>query len=179
MDAAYTGSVICELRKKKGLTQQELADLLCVTNKAVSKWECGKNFPDLPMLQTLSEVLETSVSSLLGVEQPISSEAIAVLSAISQQEKKAIIRSLYLFIVLALLGSVLTMIIMLHSENPWKRLLLVLHFLILANGGALFEYLHKKITEKNGFRWPYGKYQTFYSYLRYITTNWIEKVRHK
>lgn len=41
MDASYTGEKISELRKEKGLTQKDLAELLNVTNKAVSKWECG------------------------------------------------------------------------------------------------------------------------------------------
>ena len=58
MDASYTGEKISELRKEKGLTQKDLAELLNVTNKAVSKWECGKNFPDLALLQPLAEVLE-------------------------------------------------------------------------------------------------------------------------
>lgn len=41
MDAFYTGKKISGLRKEKGLTQKDLAELLNVTNKAVSKWECG------------------------------------------------------------------------------------------------------------------------------------------
>ena len=44
MDASYTGEKISELRKEKGLTQKDLAELLNVTNKAVSKWECGDSF---------------------------------------------------------------------------------------------------------------------------------------
>ena len=50
MDASNTGEKISELRKEKGLTQKDLAELLNVTNKAVSKWECEKNFPDLALL---------------------------------------------------------------------------------------------------------------------------------
>lgn len=41
MDQKKTGSFIASLRKKKGLTQQELADRLSISNKTVSKWECG------------------------------------------------------------------------------------------------------------------------------------------
>ena len=105
MDAAYTGERISSLRKERGMTQQELAELLHVTNKAVSKWERGKNFPDLPLLQLLAEILGTTVSDLLGVEQPITDDTIAVLTAISQQEQKAIKRSLYQFIIMAMLSS--------------------------------------------------------------------------
>lgn len=47
MDAAYTGERIAELRKKQGLTQKELASKVHVTDKAVSKWERGLNFPDI------------------------------------------------------------------------------------------------------------------------------------
>lgn len=47
MDASYTGNKIFELRKKSRLTQKELAEMLHVTDKAVSKWERGMNFPDL------------------------------------------------------------------------------------------------------------------------------------
>lgn len=41
MDVSKTGELIRRLRIEKGLTQRELADLICVSDKAVSKWECG------------------------------------------------------------------------------------------------------------------------------------------
>ena len=47
MDAQYTGEQISRLRKQKNLTQRQLAEQLHVTDKAVSKWERGVNFPDL------------------------------------------------------------------------------------------------------------------------------------
>lgn len=48
------------------MTQQELADMLHVTNKAVSKWECGRSLPDLAMLEPLARALEVSVEELLA-----------------------------------------------------------------------------------------------------------------
>ena len=52
MDALYTGKVIAECRKGLGLTQKELADKLGVTDKAVSRWENGMNFPDIALMDT-------------------------------------------------------------------------------------------------------------------------------
>ena len=54
------------LRKSKGLSQQELAIKLNVVRQTISKWEQGLSVPDSEMLITLSEVLETPVSKLLG-----------------------------------------------------------------------------------------------------------------
>jgi len=54
------------IRKSKGLSQQELAVKLNIVRQTVSKWEQGLSVPDSDMLISLSEVLETSVSTLLG-----------------------------------------------------------------------------------------------------------------
>ncbi len=54
------------IRKSKGLSQQELAVKLNVVRQTVSKWEQGLSVPDSDMLLSLSEVLETPVSTLLG-----------------------------------------------------------------------------------------------------------------
>ncbi len=54
------------IRKSKGLSQEELAIKLNVVRQTVSKWECGLSVPDSDMLISLSEVLETPVSILLG-----------------------------------------------------------------------------------------------------------------
>ena len=54
------------LRKQKGLSQEELSIKLNVVRQTVSKWEQGLSVPDSEMLITLSEVLDTSVSTLLG-----------------------------------------------------------------------------------------------------------------
>lgn len=69
MDYEKTGRLIQELRKEKELTQMSLADKLGVTDRAVSKWERGKSFPDVSMLRPLAEVLGVSVSELLDGER--------------------------------------------------------------------------------------------------------------
>ncbi len=60
---------VCGLRKEKGMTQQELGNKLHLTNKAISKWERGLNFPDISMLQDIAEILEVSVLELLNGER--------------------------------------------------------------------------------------------------------------
>ena len=57
---------IQSIRKSKGLSQQELAIQLNVVRQTISKWEQGLSVPDSDMLISLSEVLETPVSTLLG-----------------------------------------------------------------------------------------------------------------
>jgi len=60
-----TGDTIRKLREKKKLTQKQLADKLLVTDKAVSKWETGRGFPDVSILSELAEALSVSVPELL------------------------------------------------------------------------------------------------------------------
>ena len=58
------------IRKSKGLSQQELAIKLNVVRQTISKWEQGLSVPDSDMLISISEVLETPVSTLLGETVP-------------------------------------------------------------------------------------------------------------
>ena len=66
MDAKKTGQLICESRKQHGMSQKDLADILNITDKAISKWERGISFPDISMLIPLSETLEISLYDLLS-----------------------------------------------------------------------------------------------------------------
>lgn len=66
MDRYVTGDVIRRLRESKKLTQEELADRLFVTSKAVSKWETGKGYPDISLLEPLAGALGISVIELLS-----------------------------------------------------------------------------------------------------------------
>ncbi len=66
MDMFTAGSLIRELRRKKGMTQAELAGKLGVTDKTVSKWETAKGCPDISLLAPTAEALGVSVSELLA-----------------------------------------------------------------------------------------------------------------
>ena len=65
MDNYVTGGVIKALREKKKMTQEELAQKIFVTGKAVSKWETGRGFPDIGLLESLGQALGVSVIELL------------------------------------------------------------------------------------------------------------------
>lgn len=69
MDNIKIGLFIKQLRNEKQMTQQQLADKLQVTNKAVSKWERGLNFPDITILEQLAKELDIRVDELLQGER--------------------------------------------------------------------------------------------------------------
>lgn len=107
------GKLISEARKEKNLTQKELAKILNVTDKAISKWERGKSYPDISLLEPLSEVLNISVVELLKGEKTDKKEnedlilnAINLYKAESKKKRKNIfIASCIIFILV--LGIVL------------------------------------------------------------------------
>lgn len=65
MDTYVTGLTIKNLREKKGLSQTELADMLGVSSKAVSKWETAKGLPDISLIEPLANTLSVSVMELM------------------------------------------------------------------------------------------------------------------
>ncbi|WP_294409969.1 helix-turn-helix domain-containing protein [uncultured Ruminococcus sp.] len=66
MDQIKTGALIRQLRLDSGMTQKQLAEAICVSDKAVSKWECGNGCPDVSLLAELSAVFGTDVQTLLS-----------------------------------------------------------------------------------------------------------------
>ncbi len=76
MDNQEFGSRIAEARKKNGMTQRELAERLDVTDKAVSKWECGKGFPEITLLPKLSKVLGIKPEDLLADKAKVESSGL-------------------------------------------------------------------------------------------------------
>ena len=98
------------IRKSKGLSQQELAIKLNVVRQTISKWEQGLSVPDSDMLISISEVLETPVSTLLG-EAVVETEA-DTLKAISEKlevinlqlaQKKTMRRKIIRWLLIALI----------------------------------------------------------------------------
>ncbi|MBR3835367.1 MAG: helix-turn-helix domain-containing protein [Clostridia bacterium] len=66
MDNYITGATIKTLREKKRFTQTQLADMLGVSSKAVSKWETAKGLPDISLIEPLSKILGVSVMELMS-----------------------------------------------------------------------------------------------------------------
>lgn len=68
MDTYITGNTIKSIREKRGLTQLKIAEMLNVSDKAVSRWETGKGFPDISLIEPLAKALGISVIELLSGE---------------------------------------------------------------------------------------------------------------
>lgn len=66
MDQVKIGSFIAELRREKNLTQAQLGEILGVTNKTVSRWECGNYMPDLAVIPLLAAELGITVNELIA-----------------------------------------------------------------------------------------------------------------
>lgn len=68
MDYGKVGQLIYKLRKEKGMTQKQLADLLNISDKTVSKWERGMGCPDVTLLGMLSGILGVEIEKILAGE---------------------------------------------------------------------------------------------------------------
>ena len=66
MNQYVTGAVIKELREQRQMTQADLAEKLCVSDKTISKWETGKGYPDISLLEPIAKIFEISITELLS-----------------------------------------------------------------------------------------------------------------
>lgn len=71
MNQEKVGNFIKEIRKKNNLTQKQLADKLNVTYQAVSKWENGKNVPDIAIMMEISKLFNVDINELLNGENKV------------------------------------------------------------------------------------------------------------
>ena len=101
MNTQDFGKFVAQLRKEKGMTQLQLAEKLNVTDKAVSRWETGKNFPDIEIFEDLSKILEVSVSELLEGKRIEKEELITVSeeNVVKQIKKNKKHKKIYLVII--------------------------------------------------------------------------------
>ncbi|MBO4360083.1 MAG: helix-turn-helix transcriptional regulator, partial [Eubacteriaceae bacterium] len=66
MDRYITGDTIRRIREQRRMTQEELAEKIFVSSKAVSRWETGRGYPDISLLEPLADALGISVIELLS-----------------------------------------------------------------------------------------------------------------
>lgn len=111
MDNIRTGNLIKEIRTEKGITQKELAEKLCVSVAAVSKWENGRGFPDISLLEPLTAELGISITELInGSRDSAAAEndaAVKEIIEISGKERK-FERARQIFIILVFTLTVIT-----------------------------------------------------------------------
>ena len=71
MNQYVTGAIIRRLRERKNMTQQQLADKLNVSDKAISKWETSRGYPDISLVEPLADVLGVSIIELFSGENVV------------------------------------------------------------------------------------------------------------
>lgn len=142
MDQIKTGKFIAALRKGKGLTQMQLADILGISDKTVSKWERGAGLPEVSLMIPLCNVFEINVNELLTGEKLTDAEykmkaedVIMDLVKENKENKKRLLQSIVcgiitIFAVLALV------VIASYLEMPViVRILIIILSAVLAVAG--------------------------------------------
>lgn len=178
MNAKECGEFIAALRKESQLTQKQLAERLNVSDKAVSRWETGKGYPDVSSLAALSEIFGVTVNELLAgkrIENDIAQIAddniISVFKETEKNKKKQNIRFvLYCAVLLIILLPVLLSIIkefssiaaltQVSSENIISSIVmgvvavcLFVSGLVIRKGNVtlIHSYHYKKVTDLDGY----------------------------
>ena len=145
MDQLKIGKFIAEMRKEQGLTQRSLAEKLMISDKTVSKWECGNGMPEVSLMVPLCEILHISVNELLTGKRLQSSEYQRnaednLMKLINEREHAK--RSLWLGIVAVvstfLAGFTLIMVSGYLEMEDWQRIVLVvIAFIAIVAGIAV------------------------------------------
>ena len=124
MDQMKIAKFIAEQRKKQNLTQSQLAEQLYVTDRAVSKWECGKSLPDSSIMLQLCGILKITVNELLTGEkidmEKYNEQAELNLIEITKQKEESDRRLLRTEIVIGVTGTVSLISLMFISIFGYK-----------------------------------------------------------
>ncbi len=141
MDLDKIGKFIALNRKNKGLTQEQLAEKLGVTNKTVSRWETGKYMPDLSLLKPLSEELGITLNELLSGEK-IENEKIventekSIINTIDYSKQKIEKERHQISIGLAITGIIISIaaLTIFETESSWCSIYSIIGIIVLVIG---------------------------------------------
>ncbi|MCI8794355.1 MAG: helix-turn-helix transcriptional regulator [Bacilli bacterium] len=167
MNQFRIGKFISECRKKKGITQNELAELLGITNRAVSKWETGICMPDAGTIPELCQILDISISDLFSGEKSMENNKDSEKFILKLVKEKAE-RDKQLLILEILIGilstSVLVSFILLASfinVSVYVKFIIILCGIILFAVGIFYALLIERIA---------GYYECSKCHHKYIPT---------
>ena len=110
MDLVKIGKFLQELRKEKGLTQEQLAERTGVARRTVSRWETGSNMPDLDILIDLSDFYAVDLREILSGERKGErmnqemKETVLQVADYSNEEKERLLRRLHWLFIAGLIG---------------------------------------------------------------------------
>lgn len=175
MDLIVTGKFIKQQRKEKGLTQLQLAEKLCVSEKTISKWECGNGFPDTSLILPLCKELGISANELLSGKKLTNEEYMAEaennLLLLNSKQEKTTHFLLTLEYVLGYMSSIAFFVLIFVASfvdmAAWLRILLIavgfvnfifgIHFcLVIEKDAGFYECQHchnKYIPTYNQVLW--------------------------
>ena len=141
MDLDKIGKFIALNRKNKGLTQEQLAEKLGVTNKTVSRWETGKYMPDLSLLKPLSEELGITLNELLSGEKIEEQKIVEnteknIINTIDYSSKKVENEHKKISIILMILGAIISIsaITIFNKESSWCSIYSIIGIIIFVIG---------------------------------------------
>lgn len=144
MDQIHIGGFIAELRKEKRLTQRQLAEKLNISDKTVSKWECGKGLPEVALMLPLCEELCISVNELLSGERLTGSNYYEkaednIMSLIKEKEenrKKLVLSMIVGFMCVSVMLVCVVMAGMIEEINTYFRVFLIVFGAVIAALGV-------------------------------------------
>ena len=156
MDLIKIGKFIAESRKSKNITQMQLAEKLNITDRAISKWECGKAMPDASIMLELCEILGISVNELLKGEKidmgEYNKQTELHLIELVKEKEEADKRLLNMEIVIGVIGVIFYLALIFVASfiemQVWLRFVLICGGLVVFLIAILFSL---RIEQKAGY----------------------------
>lgn len=145
MNQIQTGKFIAKIRKEQGLTQRELADYLMISDKTVSKWECGNGLPEVSLMLPLCEKLGITVNELLSGKRLNDFEykknaEVNIMNLMQEKEenkRKLILESIVVLITLLASCTLIMVSGLVELPVGWRIALIVIAVLVMAGGIAV------------------------------------------
>ena len=155
MDQMNIGKFIAQKRKEQNITQAQLAEMLSITDRAVSKWETGRAMPDSSIMVKLCEILKISVTDLL-VGESLNTEnkheneklLIEMVSNKEKTDKNMLTAEVYIGVFASIILLLFILIAALVDLKEWIRVVLIFIGLIIACIGYAFAL---KIEQISGY----------------------------
>ena len=155
MNQIKIGSFIKELRKEKGLTQEQFAEQFNVARRTVSRWETGSNLPDLDILIEMADYYNIELRELLDGERKSEKmneelkETVLKVAEYSNEDKLKVTRRMHILFIAGLIAAIIYVILLFMDQvdNYWGGLCLGITFGMMIVGVIMTSKYAAKIRE--------------------------------